>query len=972
MLRLQNSLETLILIAVVIAVFVAVFLFFFLYLNNSGIKYVSSPYILNNLKFSNFASEPSTCSFDFSYSLNEYNLGNQSSLYFILNNGVKIIPEYKDYSVKVSEPTTGLYSYSYIQTMPTSYNSSVCTSIAQSSEKGYYVEYIEREISSGVYVVQPTGSDYVFSVNGQSTNPSTLYGNNTVYLDASSITDAGVVSIANQSGNYIQNSPFAFGEYVYLPTGNYTISYSNESNPVNFMYWNYSGGIIVSNPFSSTSNVVVVNGGTIFANLRNLLAVTKYFEIYSNKSEALENTKVNISVVPPVESGFYTFYVNNQPYSSCVHITSGSCVISESAGTYTITSTFENKTKYETSYPLEFSFYKLPYVLLDGAFYASNNTLKLVANVVGGYGATTYSFYYGNGTEIENCQNTQSPTCSFVNNIKPSNVSIKVYNPSTASLDGSNGAQIELQPNLASLGIQSPIGYDRFFEGSNELYAWCENNCTSGIANVWVNIPNGINGGQTLTLNLSGSKSITEKYVVKASNAGGMAENSTNINAETSNYSYFSNHMGYYGKNNDIGFVMNSGLLYQIWGWGGSGVQSQSELYQATMLPGSSFTFGGTTATASSTFYNTPLVGTTQNVNGNNQNNVMINYQNGYSGGSPPPNPPVSNNNYWLVKAIGFVNYTAGTQIYGIADDAIGLGYSTTSKTFSSWLGGTSNPNNIINEWKPEGATIYSGTIPNSGDYAIELDFENQGGPGYIGMWSNNPLRYYSPTPYPNNQAPIITYETSPPLTYNPDTNLTIVNNEYVEQNDGFSWMNNPTQQFTISIWVNSSAQNGVIVDELGQTAVNTNWHDSWIELVNGNVYIRVWNLGCVNLGSIPIDSWSNIVMTGSVSGSTLTYSGYINGVFKASGSGGRSTPGGSSEMYYPLGSGDSTNCGSGAYFNGEMANYQFYNNVVSPSSIYSAGINGRPPTTSGLELWYPLNGTTTDYSGNNNNGQII
>jgi len=196
--------------------------------------------------------------------------------------------------------------------------------------------------------------------------------------------------------------------------------------------------------------------------------------------------------------------------------------------------------------------------------------------------------------------------------------------------------------------------------------------------------------------------------------------------------------------------------------------------------------------------------------------------------------------------------------------------------------------------------------------------------------------------------------------------------NGYVEQTNGFSFMNNANQNATISIWVNPSSPNGDIVDELGQTAINTGWHDTWIDLVNRNVMIRVGSLGCVNLGQIPLNAWSNIVMTITYNGVALNYSGYINGVYRGSGTGSRSIPGGSSLMYYPLGPSDGTNCGDGgAAFSGEMANYQFYSASLPKQSIYhiyQEGIEGIPVSNS-LVLWYPLNGNANDYSGNGNNG---
>jgi hypothetical protein len=195
----------------------------------------------------------------------------------------------------------------------------------------------------------------------------------------------------------------------------------------------------------------------------------------------------------------------------------------------------------------------------------------------------------------------------------------------------------------------------------------------------------------------------------------------------------------------------------------------------------------------------------------------------------------------------------------------------------------------------------------------------------------------------------------------------------YIMPNSGFAFMTNAIQQATISIWVNPSSPNGDIVDELGQSSVNTGWHDTWIDLVNNQVYIRVWSLTCKLLGTIPLNSWSNIVMTLSYNGVSLNYSGYINGVYKNSSSGSRSVPGGSSSMYYPLGPSDGTNCGDGgAAFSGQMANYQFYNTSLPTSQIsqiYQNGISGIPVSLQNLVMWWPLNGNANDYSGLGNNG---
>lgn len=194
----------------------------------------------------------------------------------------------------------------------------------------------------------------------------------------------------------------------------------------------------------------------------------------------------------------------------------------------------------------------------------------------------------------------------------------------------------------------------------------------------------------------------------------------------------------------------------------------------------------------------------------------------------------------------------------------------------------------------------------------------------------------------------------------------------YIEQQTGYNFMGTQTQNFTISIWISPVAQNGVIVDELGPKGGG--FHDSWIELVRGSVKVRVWNLGCVNLGQIPLNRWSNIVLEGRLaSGTTMTYTGYINGVTAGSEAGVRSTPGAGSAMYYPLGMGDGANCniaGVPVSFDGNMANYQFYNLSLTDSQIirlYQEGAPGAPVQSYGLRGWWPLNGNANDYSVYNN-----
>ncbi|ASI13925.1 LamG domain protein [Candidatus Mancarchaeum acidiphilum] len=60
-------------------------------------------------------------------------------------------------------------------------------------------------------------------------------------------------------------------------------------------------------------------------------------------------------------------------------------------------------------------------------------------------------------------------------------------------------------------------------------------------------------------------------------------------------------------------------------------------------------------------------------------------------------------------------------------------------------------------------------------------------------------------------------------------------------------------------------------------------------------------------------------------------------------------------------------------YYYGSMSNVQLYNTALSSNQItalYDEGIGGDPIDLQNLVGWWPLNGNSNDYSGNNNNGK--
>ena len=144
---------------------------------------------------------------------------------------------------------------------------------------------------------------------------------------------------------------------------------------------------------------------------------------------------------------------------------------------------------------------------------------------------------------------------------------------------------------------------------------------------------------------------------------------------------------------------------------------------------------------------------------------------------------------------------------------------------------------------------------------------------------------------------------------------------------------------WTADVWFNASSTSGVVVDWLGQAGINTGYHDSGIELVGGTVYVRFWNLSCTSIGTVTTGTWNHVVVR--YSGGSLT--GYLNGV-QGNTTSGSLTPNGT--MYVALGPTDSTNCGSGAYFNGTIDEFRWSNSARGTDWIKTSEKNQRFPST--------------------------
>ena len=128
---------------------------------------------------------------------------------------------------------------------------------------------------------------------------------------------------------------------------------------------------------------------------------------------------------------------------------------------------------------------------------------------------------------------------------------------------------------------------------------------------------------------------------------------------------------------------------------------------------------------------------------------------------------------------------------------------------------------------------------------------------------------------------------------------------------------------FTFEVWFSPSISGaGVVLDES-----NGGWHDSFIECVSSNILVRpFWNnSGYTVKTSYTTGAWYQVALTYDGSSAVNVY---VNGSLGYGNTGfTRSAPGGT--IYYYLGLGDSTQLGSGAYFNGKISNMKFYNRAL-------------------------------------------
>ena len=123
----------------------------------------------------------------------------------------------------------------------------------------------------------------------------------------------------------------------------------------------------------------------------------------------------------------------------------------------------------------------------------------------------------------------------------------------------------------------------------------------------------------------------------------------------------------------------------------------------------------------------------------------------------------------------------------------------------------------------------------------------------------------------------------------------------------------------------------GVLVAELGQTAPNSSWHDSNIEISAGGAFsFSTWHgrlTDKVVSSNKSFDTWYYVGFT--YDGATLT--AYINGSSIGTTPLARQAP---SQTHYALFAADTTNMGSGGQGVGRCSSFSVYNRALSAAEI--------------------------------------
>ena len=187
-----------------------------------------------------------------------------------------------------------------------------------------------------------------------------------------------------------------------------------------------------------------------------------------------------------------------------------------------------------------------------------------------------------------------------------------------------------------------------------------------------------------------------------------------------------------------------------------------------------------------------------------------------------------------------------------------------------------------------------------------------------------------------------LTAPTSSNVTYNGTTNRSIYFNgstSYTINNTSLLTLAATNNwQETREFWIYWPGTAGNLISELGQSAVNSGWHDSQAAISAPNLAYGVWNggnQGYLVSSSFAANQWNHVVWQHNLA--TTTLNAYINGsLVYTNAAVGRQTP--PSGFFLALCQADSTNFGygGGSQLAASIAIFRWYNTILTSNQIRS------------------------------------
>ena len=359
---------------------------------------------------------------------------------------------------------------------------------------------------------------------------------------------------------------------------------------------------------------------------------------------------------------------------------------------------------------------------------------------------------FGSPFSANNTYTLSSDTFTLVNGL-PSNIKtfvpIFITNSQTIATIAPFQQMISVN-NLVFTSVEAKdLSNVEFFDNNGKiLNSWLENgNSNTGKSTYWVLLPNGVPANSTIKIFM------------------GFADlNASLFNGVTiGEASQLSENIGQY---NNIGHIMNPGLLMQVYySKNATTIDSknyQAQTYLAYMTNGSrlNYALGDFNSTIN------PIV-TPQNGTPYNSYFSLFGYQSGqtaspYSGlASWPSNWVPDPSHSWTIKMVGWADMNQSTTFYITGDDGVAVSMTNYGNSFngSSWLGGTAPPDNMLNAWHTQGATIYN-YLHASGSYRLEINYYEDGGLSAFWLYTTLLINYYHASLPPNNVVPSNTFGT--------------------------------------------------------------------------------------------------------------------------------------------------------------------------------------------------------------------